>query len=229
MSCSDAAPAVRILTIDGPSGAGKGTVARRVAAHFGWHLLDSGALYRLTALAARRADVPLSDVEALVHLVDTVAMRFESTPEGEEKILLENDVVTSEIREETCGERASIVAAIPEVRQALVAKQREFAQAPGLVADGRDMCTVIFPEAAVKVFLTASAHERAKRRHNQLRQKGIGGTFAALYEDIRRRDARDAGRAVAPLVPAEDATEVDTTSLNIDEVVAIIVELTGKS
>lgn len=230
MSCSPLVPPnVRILTIDGPSGAGKGTVARRVAAHFGWQLLDSGALYRLTALAAQRADVALTDVSALVTLIGTSDMRFASTEQGDERILLDGEEVTADIRTETCGDRASRVAAIPEVREALVAKQRAFATPPGLVADGRDMGTVIFPEADVKVFLTATAEERAQRRHNQLREKGIGVTFAALYEDIRRRDERDAGRAVAPLVPATDAKTLDTTSLSIDEVVAIIVELTEKS
>ncbi|MEL6208942.1 MAG: (d)CMP kinase [Pseudomonadota bacterium] len=230
MSCSPLVPPeVRILTIDGPSGAGKGTVARRVAAHFGWQLLDSGALYRLTALAAERAGVALDDVPALVALVGTSDMRFSSTEQGEERVLLNGDEVTADIRTETCGDRASRVAAIPEVREALVAKQRAFAAPPGLVADGRDMGTVIFPEADVKVFLTASAEERAQRRHNQLREKGIGVTFAALCEDIRRRDERDAGRAVAPLKPATDAKTLDTTSLSIDEVVAIIVELVEKS
>ena len=220
---------VPILTIDGPSGAGKGTVARRVADHFGWRLLDSGALYRLTALAADRAGVGLDDVDGLVRCVKTADMSFESTTAGDERIRLDGDEVTDDIRTEICGERASRVAALGAVREALVAKQRDFARAPGLVADGRDMGTVIFPLARAKVFLTASAEERARRRHNQLSQKGIGGTFAALYEDIRRRDERDSGRAIAPLVPAKDAMTLDTTSLSIDEVVAIIVEMVGKS
>jgi cytidylate kinase len=220
---------VPILTLDGPSGAGKGTVARRVADHLGWHLLDSGALYRLTALGALRAGVALDDVDALLGVIERSEIDFESTASGDECIMLDGEDVTDDIRTEQTGEAASTVAALPAVRAALVAKQHSFAELPGLVADGRDMGTVIFPDAAVKVFLTASAEERAKRRHKQLKQKGIGGTFAALYEDIRRRDERDAGRAVAPLVAAHDASTLDTTSMSIEEVVSIIVELVETS
>ncbi|MEM6640148.1 MAG: (d)CMP kinase [Pseudomonadota bacterium] len=220
---------VPVLTIDGPSGAGKGTVARRVSAHFGWHLLDSGALYRLTALGARRHKVPLDDEPALAALVSELDMSFATAPDGAEVISLDGIEVTADVRTEACGDRASQVARLQAVRSALVAKQHAFARLPGLVADGRDMGTVIFPDAPYKVFLTASARERAKRRHKQLSAKGFGGTFAALYEDIRRRDERDAGRDVSPLLPARGAVIVDSTSLNIDEVVDFIVEMVETS
>lgn len=226
---TDAVTTVPVLTIDGPSGAGKGTVARRVAEKLGWHLLDSGALYRLVGLAAQRDGVALDDAAALVALVHASDIEFESTAAGAERILLDQQEVTDQIRTEQCGEWASQVASVPAVRDALVAKQHAFAALPGLVADGRDMGTVIFPDAVVKIFLTASAQERAQRRHKQLKQKGIGGTFSALYEDIRRRDERDAQRGVAPLMAASDAISVDTTSLNIDEVVTIILDLARKS
>ncbi|MFK8016825.1 MAG: (d)CMP kinase [Gammaproteobacteria bacterium] len=230
MSTEACAPVdVPVLTLDGPSGAGKGTVARRVADQLGWHLLDSGALYRLVGLAAQRSATSVDDEAGLVALVASSDIEFESTMAGDERIVLNGDVVTDQIRTEQCGEWASQVAAVPAVRRALVAKQHGFAEPPGLVADGRDMGTVIFPDATLKVFLTATAHERAQRRHKQLKQKGIGGTFSALYEDIRRRDERDAQRSVAPLVAASDAFTVDTTSLNIDEVVAIILDAARKS
>jgi cytidylate kinase len=222
-------PEVPVITIDGPSGAGKGTVARRVADRLGWHFLDSGALYRLVGLAAHRDGTDLSDSAALVELVANSEIEFQTTACGDDSVLLDDSDVTDEIRTERCGEMASRVAAVPAVREALVAKQHAFARLPGLVADGRDMGTVIFPRAALKVFLTASARERAQRRHKQLKQKGIGGTFSALYEDIRRRDERDAKREVAPLVAAQDAHIVDTTSMNIDEVVGIVVDLARKS
>ncbi|MFK7887257.1 MAG: (d)CMP kinase [Gammaproteobacteria bacterium] len=226
MSAIDRVP---VLALDGPSGAGKGTVARRVADHLGWHLLDSGALYRLTALGAKRAGVALDDVEGLLGVIERSEIEFESTADGDELVLLDGATVTDEIRTEQAGDAASTVASIPAVREALVAKQHSFAQMPGLVADGRDMGTIIFPHSRLKVFLTASAEERAKRRHKQLKQKGIDGTFAALYEDIRRRDERDAGRSIAPLVPASDARTLDTTSMSIEEVVSIIVEMAEKS
>ncbi len=219
---ADPAP---VVTIDGPSGAGKGTVSQLVAARLGWHLLDSGALYRLVGLAAWQRGVALDAPDDLKALVGDIDIRFAGIAGGEERVELDGVNVADRIRTEHCGELASKVAAIPEVRTALVAKQHAFRRAPGLVADGRDMGTVIFPDAPLKIFLTASARERARRRHKQLKQKGIDGTFAALYEDIRRRDERDSQRGVAPLAAAPDAMLLDTTSMSIDEVVETVVQL----
>ena len=217
-----------VLAIDGPSGAGKGTVSRRVARHYGWHLLDSGALYRLVALTVERRGVDPDDEAAVAALAAGLDVRFESDELGEEVVLLEGEEVTGEIRTEQCGARASRVASLPSVRRSLVALQHQFRQPPGLVADGRDMGTVIFPSAGLKVFLTASAKERAERRHKQLKLKGIDGNFPDLYADIRRRDERDSQRAVSPLVPAEDAMVIDTTDLTIDEVVVTIMRAACK-
>ena len=209
-----------IITIDGPSGAGKGTVCRRVAAYLKWHLLDSGALYRLVAHAAQAANVSLDDVPALVRIATDLEVVFGADLQGEEQIWLSGQEVSTAIRSEQAGDGASRVAAIPEVRTALVARQQAFARLPGLVADGRDMGTVIFPTAGLKIFLTASAGERALRRYNQLKDKGLGANLAALSLEIAERDRRDANRAVAPLRPADDAIVLDSTSLTIDEVVA---------
>jgi len=217
--------ASEVLTIDGPSGSGKGTVARRVAGKLGWHLLDSGALYRLVALAATRDGVGLDDIAGLSAIADRLDARFEVATDGSEQILLRGEEVTSEIRDERCGELASQVAQYGEVRKALVGLQKSYRKAPGLVADGRDMGTVIFPCAGTKVFLTASPEERARRRHKQLKEKGISANLARLSVDISERDRRDATRTVAPLRPAADAVEVDTTGMSIDEVVALVVEL----
>jgi len=203
----------RILTIDGPSGSGKGTIAARVAARLGWHLLDSGALYRLVGLAAVRHGTGFEDVEALASLARALEARFAAG-----RIFLEEADVTDEIRTESAGNAASKVAAVPDVRDALLGWQREYARLPGLVADGRDMGTVVFPAAAVKIFLTASAEERARRRHNQLMEKGFSASLASLVEEIRERDERDANRAVAPLRPAPDAVVIDSTALSIDDV-----------
>ena len=217
--------ASEVLTIDGPSGSGKGTVARRVAGKLGWHLLDSGALYRLVALAATRDGVGLDDIAGLSAIADRLDARFEVATDGSEQILLRGEEVTSEIRDERCGELASQVAQYGEVRKALVGLQKSYRKAPGLVADGRDMGTVIFPCAGTKVFLTASPEERARRRHKQLKEKGISANLARLSIDISERDKRDATRAIAPLRPAADAVQIDTTGLSIDEVVALVVEL----
>ncbi len=219
---TDSAP---VLTIDGPSGAGKGTVAQLVASRLGWHLLDSGALYRVVGLAAWQRGVALDAPDELAALVDDIDIVFAATADGEARIELDGVDVADRIRTEHCGELASKVAAIPAVRRALVSKQHAFRRPPGLVADGRDMGTVIFPDAELKVFLTASARERARRRHKQLKQKGIDGTFAALYEDIRRRDERDTKRGIAPLTAAPDAMLLDTTSMSIDDVVETVVQL----
>jgi len=214
-----------VLTIDGPSGSGKGTVARQVADQLGWHLLDSGALYRLVAFAAQKGGIPLDDEAANARIAEHLDVRFGADPEGEEQIWLEGAEVSADIRTERAGDGASQVAALPRVRAALVARQRAFARAPGLVADGRDMGTVIFPEAGLKIFLTASADERAKRRYKQLKDKGLGANLAALSQEIAERDRRDANRTIAPLRPADDALVIDSTSMSIDAVVARVLEL----
>ena len=213
-----------VLTIDGPSGAGKGTVSRLAAGRLGWHYLDSGALYRAVGVAASWADLDLSDAAALVRCTFDTAIDFREEGDMLRVFVNETDA-TDELRLETTGTLASAIAAIPEVRAALKERQRAFRRAPGLVADGRDMGTVIFPDATTKVFLTASAEERARRRHNQLKEKGVSVTFDGLLREILARDARDAQRAVAPLKPAEDAVLLDTTGLSIEEVVDRVLAL----
>jgi len=206
---------IPVIAVDGPSGVGKGTLCQALAQHFGWHLLDSGSLYRVTALAAQKHGVPLDDEARLTLVAARLEVRFETVAEQETQVLLEGENVTAAIRSEACGNAASVVAALPAVRTALLQRQRDFRQPPGLVADGRDMGTVVFPDATVKLFLTASPATRAIRRYKQLREKGINVSLAALEKDIAERDARDAGRAVAPLKPAADAQVVDTTELGI--------------
>ena len=212
----DTAP---VIAIDGPSGSGKGTVSRAVARDLGWALLDSGALYRLVALAALRAGVGLADGPALARLAEDFDIRFGATPMGEEIVWLGGRDVTGAIRTEEAGNNASRVAALPELRAALLERQRRFAVPPGLVADGRDMGTVVFPQAPVKIFLTASADERAARRHKQLKEKGVAATLAALSLEIAERDLRDTTRAASPLVASADAILLDTTGMPINSVV----------
>lgn len=219
------AKAVPVLTIDGPSGSGKGTISRQVAERLGWHYLDSGALYRAVGLAAGWAGVDLSDAAELVRCAFDTRLRFVSGEDGEPHVFVNGVDATDEIRTETAGAAASAIAAIPEVRTALLEKQRAFRKSPGLVADGRDMGTVIFPDAPWKVFLTASARERAERRYKQLKQKGLAVKLDDLLRDILARDARDAQRAVAPLKPAPDAVQVDTTGVGIDAVVERVLGL----
>ena len=213
--------AVPVLAIDGPSGSGKGTISRQVADQLGWHLLDSGALYRIVALAGRMAALPADDEAGHAQLASAMKVRFGMAPGGGERILLGDDErdVTADIRTEQAGQGASRVAVWPGVRAALLERQRAFAQPPGLVADGRDMGTVVFPAARLKIYLTASAEERARRRHNQLKDKGSGANLAALSLEIAERDRRDSTRAVAPLRPAADAIQLDSTHLTITEVV----------
>jgi len=214
-----------VLTIDGPSGAGKGTVSRIVARRLGWHYLDSGALYRAVGVAASWADIDTSDASALVRCTFDTHVRFVESADGGLRVLVNNTDATDELRLETTGALASAIAAIPEVRAALKERQRAFRIEPGLVADGRDMGTVIFPDAPFKVFLTASAEERAERRHKQLKDKGVSVNFEDLLREIMARDARDAQRTVAPLKPADDAVIIDTSGIGIDAVVAKVLDL----
>ena len=210
---------VPILTIDGPSGSGKGTISRVAAKALGWALLDSGALYRLVALAGRQAGADLNDGAALARLAQNADIRFGSTPEGAEIVWLGGHDVTAAIRTESAGNDASKVAALPDVRAALLERQRRFAVPPGLVADGRDMGTVVFPDARVKIFLTASADERAARRYKQLKEKGVTATLAALSKEIAERDRRDITRSASPLVASADAVLLDTTGMPVNAVV----------
>ncbi len=212
------ATSIPVITIDGPSGSGKGTIARRVALALGWHLLDSGALYRLLGLAAERAGISLDDERALTALAAALPVEFSMAPDGGEEIWLAGSEVSADIRTEEGGARASAVAILPGVRKALLGLQRNFQQPPGLVADGRDMGTHVFPTAALKVYLTASAKERARRRYKQLKDKGLGVSLAALSRDIEDRDRRDSERSAAPLRPADDARILDSSDLTIDEV-----------
>lgn len=213
-----------VLTIDGPGGAGKGTISGLMAEKLNWHLLDSGALYRLTAQAAVKHQVALDDEAALAQLAQALDVAF-PVENGQPRTLLEGEDVSRAIRTEQAGERASQVAALPAVRQALLERQRDFCQAPGLVADGRDMGTVVFPDASLKIFLTASAAERARRRHQQLQEAGVDASLSSLLKEIQARDARDMHRNVAPLKPADDAITLDTTCLSIPEVVDQLTEL----
>ena len=215
---------VPVIAIDGPSGSGKGTIAHRVAQALGWHLLDSGALYRLVALSAEKANVPLDDECRLAVLASALDVRFDSNEDGSERIWLANEDVTGRIRTEETGAGASTVAQIPAVRAALLERQRAFQQPPGLVADGRDMGTHVFSDAALKIFLTASAEERARRRHKQLKDKGMDVSLAALSRDIEDRDRRDSERSVAPLRPAEDARILDSSGQSIKAVTKTVLD-----
>jgi cytidylate kinase len=218
---------VPVLTIDGPSGSGKGTISRAVARHLGWHYLDSGALYRAVGVASAWSDLDFGDAAALVRCTFDTTIDFREDDSGELRVLVDGNDATDELRTETAGAVASAIAAIPEVRTALMDRQRAFRRPPGLVTDGRDMGTVIFPDAPFKVFLTASAGERAERRYKQLKDKGVSVTLDGLLREILARDARDANRAVAPLRPAADAVRIDTTGIGIDEVVARVLDVVG--
>jgi CMP/dCMP kinase len=218
---------IPVITIDGPSGSGKGTVARIVAEQLGWQLLDSGAIYRVLAMATLHHGVNVEEEDPLVPMAAYLDVQFEISSDGQSKVILEGEDVTDAIRQEDVGNLASKVAAFPRVREALLRRQRAFRVDPGLVADGRDMGTVVFVDAPVKVFLTASAEERADRRFNQLKKKGVSVKIERLLEDIRQRDERDQNREVAPLVPADDALLIDSTNLSIDDVVNQILSFTN--
>ncbi len=210
---------VPVITIDGPSGAGKGTASRLVAEQLGWELLDSGAIYRVLAVATQHHGVSVEEEEPLIPIASHLDVQFEVSSDQDVKVILEGEDVTTTIRQEAVGELASKIAAFPRIREALLRRQRAFRTLPGLVADGRDMGTVVFTDAPVKIFLTASAEERAQRRFQQLKEKGFDVNIGRLLEDIKQRDERDQNRKVAPLVPAEDALIIDSTELSIDEVV----------
>ncbi|VAW71353.1 Cytidylate kinase [hydrothermal vent metagenome] len=213
-----------VITVDGPSGSGKGTICLQLAKQFGFNLLDSGALYRLVALAVENSNADISNPALIANIALNLDTHFETQSEDVRVFLNKNDV-TDAIRTETCGNQASKVAAIPEVRRALLERQRNFVTEPGLIADGRDMGTVVFPSAVVKIFLTASAEERAERRYKQLKQKGLNVNLAHLSREIQERDERDKTRSVSPLVPAKDAIILDTSTMSIEAVVKQVITL----
>ena len=209
--------AAPVICIDGPSGAGKGTLSQRLATDLGWHLLDSGALYRVVGFAGRLAAVSLEDSDTVAGIARSLDVDFRPT-DGGVSVWLAGEDVTAHLRTEEGGRDASTVAALPAVREALLLRQQELARPPGLIADGRDMGTVVFPRAPLKIFLTASAEARAERRFHQLQGMGESVSLARLLTDIQQRDARDQSRSVSPLVPAEDAIIIDSTELSADEV-----------
>ncbi len=213
-----------VIAIDGPSGSGKGTIARRVADALGWHLLDSGALYRLVAMSAGKRGIALDDVDCVADLARELDAHFEIDDDGEERIFLDGEDVTLAVRTEEAGAGASAVAAVAAVRAALLERQRDFRRPPGLVADGRDMGSHVFPKAGLKIFLTASAEERARRRHKQLKDKGLDVSLAALSRDIEDRDRRDSEREVAPLMPADDARILDSSGQSIEAVTNTVLD-----
>nr|WP_100169260.1 (d)CMP kinase [Microbulbifer agarilyticus] len=219
---------VPVVTIDGPSGSGKGTIAKLLADKLGFSLLDSGALYRLTALAALNANADLDDESVVASIAANLDIRF-AIADGEVSAVLAGEDVSRDIRMERVSMAASKVAALPAVRDALLQRQRDFRAMPGLVADGRDMGTTVFPDAPVKVFLTASAEERARRRFDQLQGRGVSVSLRDLLEDIRARDERDMNRAASPLAPAEDAVVLDSTDIDIDGVLQKVLELVQKN
>jgi CMP/dCMP kinase len=222
-------PPIPIVTIDGPSGSGKGTVSLILATQLGWQILDSGALYRGLALAADRHQVPLDNETALATLAADLAIEFQPLPDLKGcEVILEGEAVSQALRTEACGTAASKIATFPAVREALLLRQRAFLKPPGLVADGRDMGTVVFPKAPIKIFLTASIEERAKRRYKQLIDIGIDAKLSTLITEIAERDQRDSTRNIAPLMAADDADTIDTTGVSIDNVVACILSVIRK-
>jgi cytidylate kinase len=216
-----------IITIDGPSGVGKGTVTIQLAQHLNWHILDSGAIYRVLAYAAQKHHLQPNQETQLSQLATHLNLQFQQTADNVH-IILDKQNVSNELRTEACGNFASKIAALPTVRQALLQRQRDFLQPPGLIADGRDMGTVVFPDAPLKLFLIASAEQRAQRRYKQLKQKGMSVNISDLINDIAERDKRDTQRTVAPLKPASDALVIDTTTLSIKEVMQQVLALVNK-
>lgn len=215
--------AIPVLTIDGPSGAGKGTVSRAVAKKLGWHYLDSGSIYRSLAIAVLKQNVELTNEPEIVKIAQSMALEFEC--DDELVVKLDGEDITSQLGLESTGNAASVIAALPEVRRVLLQKQRDFKKMPGLVADGRDMGTVVFPDAEIKVFLTASATERAQRRYKQLIEKGIDANLSLLTNEIEERDRRDTERKTAPLAMASDALYIDSSDMTIDSVIEEILNL----
>lgn len=219
---------VPVITLDGPSGTGKGTLCQLLAKHLKWNMLDSGAIYRVLAYEAREKQIELHDVEKLKDLARGLNLRFESSDTYVVHTILDNEDVSLAIRSEQCGQDASRIAALPEVRQALLERQRGFAQPPGLVTDGRDMGTVVFPGAILKIFLYASEEERANRRYLQLKEKGINVSLAQVVEELVKRDVRDTARMHSPLKPATDAVQIDTTRLSIVQAFNNVLNLIGE-
>ncbi|MBA2656169.1 MAG: (d)CMP kinase [Tatlockia sp.] len=217
-----------VITIDGPSGTGKGTICHMLADHLDWHVLDSGSLYRVLAYAVKLKGIDFNDIPLIIQLAHSLKLRFETDPHQQNKVLLEGKNVFEELRTEDCGQDASKIAVIPAIREALLERQRAFATNPGLVTDGRDMGTVVFPEAILKIYLYASAEERASRRYFQLKQKGIDASLADVVNELAKRDARDTSRSHSPLKPAEDAVLIDTTGLTVVQVFDNVLELTNK-
>ena len=216
---------IPIITIDGPSSSGKGSISRKLASELNWNLLDSGALYRIIAFSAKLNEIPIKRESLVKNSISKLKIRFKSLDRFEQKIFLNDRDVTSEIRTEVCGNNASIIAKYQTVREQLVGLQRSFLVKPGLIADGRDMGTVVFPSSNLKIYLTADPNERAKRRYNELKQKGINVRFAAVLDDLKQRDSRDKDRSVAPLKVSPDSVIIDSTNLSIDEVVLKILSL----
>ncbi len=214
---------IPVVTIDGPGGSGKGSVSQLLAARIGWHYLDSGALYRVLGLIASRRDMDLEDEPALCRLAESMRISFIPQPDGSPaRVTVDGEDVSTELRTETTGELASRVAALPSVRAALLQKQRDFRQIPGLITDGRDMGTTVFPDAFLKIFLTASPGVRAERRYKQLKEKGFDANLGVILGEIRHRDARDTERSVSPLKPADDAWILDCSALSLTEVVETV-------
>jgi len=217
---------IPVLTLDGPSGVGKGTVASIISQTFDWHLLDSGAIYRALAISVRNFDIKINDIEGLLKLASKLDLRFElATNQQSLKVFLDNVEVSSELRTEETAELASKLAMIKLLRKSLLVKQQQFKRPPGLVADGRDMGTVVFPDAPFKVFLTAEVEERAKRRLKQLQESGIAGNISQTLAEVKKRDERDVNRQHSPLIPAKDALVIDTTNLSINEVITKVMAL----
>ncbi|KTD16144.1 (d)CMP kinase [Legionella jordanis] len=216
---------VPVITLDGPSGTGKGTICHMLANHLQWHVLDSGSIYRVLALAAQKKKIDFNDEKGLAELARSLDLKFETNPEQKAAVLLDGNNVIDEIRSEECGQNASKIAVLPEVRNALLDRQRAFAVLPGLVTDGRDMGTVVFPHASLKLYLYATPEERAFRRYLQLKEKGIDASLAEVVDELAKRDARDTSRVHAPLKPAEDAVFIDTTGLTVVQVFEHVLKL----